>query len=143
MYKISYSPNLKGEVHISGSKNAALPIVAANYMLNNQVKLLNKPNIKDIAAMENLADEALKTSKDFFDLTSDKATKFRASILLIPLGLLKYGKVKFIGTGGCAIGKRPLDMFDDVLIKAGVKITHDEFKTFEVVGKPKKNIMMQ
>ena len=143
MYKISYSPNLKGEVLISGSKNAALPIVAANYILDNKITLHNKPNIKDIIAMEELATEALANSKDFFDLTSDKATKIRASILLIPLGLIKYGKVKFIGTGGCAIGKRPLDMFDDALVKAGITITNDEFKTFEVTGKPKRNIMMQ
>jgi UDP-N-acetylglucosamine 1-carboxyvinyltransferase len=96
MYKISYSPNLKGEVQISGSKNAALPIVAANYILDNKVKLLNKPNIKDVAVIEELAVEALANSKNFFDLTSEKATKIRSSILLIPLGLIKYGKVKFI-----------------------------------------------
>lgn len=143
MYKISYSPNLKGEVHISWSKNAALPIVAANYILDNQVKLINKPNIKDVAVIEELANEALANSKDFFDLTSEKATKIRSSILLIPLGLIKYGKVKFIGSGGCAIGKRPLDMFDDALVKAGITITNDEFKTFEVTGQPKKNIMLQ
>jgi UDP-N-acetylglucosamine enolpyruvyl transferase len=92
--------------------------VAANYLLDNKIKLINKPNIKDIVAMEDLADEALKVSKDFFDLTSDKATKFRASILLIPLGLVKYGKVHFVGSGGCNIGKRPLDIFDDALVKA-------------------------
>ena len=143
MYKISYSPNLKGEVQISGSKNAALPIVAANYILDNKIKLINKPNIKDVAVIEELANEALANSKDFFDLTSEKATKIRSSILLIPLGLIKYGKVKFIGSGGCAIGKRPLDMFDDALVKAGITITNDEFKTFEVTGKPKKNIMLQ
>jgi len=143
MYKISYSPNLKGEVQISWSKNAALPIVAANYILDNKITLHNKPNIKDVNAMENLANQALQASTDFFDLTSDAATKFRASILLIPVWLIKYGKVKFVGSGGCSIGKRPLDIFDDALEKAWVKITNDEFKTFEVVGKPKKNIMLQ
>lgn len=142
MFKISYSPNLKWEVIISWSKNAALPIVAANYCLDNKVKLLNKPNISDIWAMEKLADESLKISKDFFDLTSDAATKFRASILLIPFGLLKYGKVKFVGSGGCKIGKRPLDTFDAALTKAGIKITQGEFKVYEVVGVPKKNIML-
>jgi len=34
-------------------------------------------------------------------------------------------------------------MFDDALVKAGITITNDEFKTFEVTGKPKKNIMLQ
>ncbi len=143
MFQIEYSPNLSGEVHISWSKNAALPIVAANLCIDNAVTLLNKPNIKDLAAMESLAADAIKKSTSYFDLTDDLARKFRASILLIPFGLIKYGKVKFVGSGGCNIGKRPLDMFDDALLKAGVKITQWEYKTFEVVGKPKKNIMLQ
>jgi len=143
MFKISYSPNLAWEVTISGSKNAALPIVAANYCLENKVTLHNKPMIKDVLAMEDLADSALASSRDRFDLTSEAATKFRASILLIPLGLLKFGKVKFVGSGGCKIGKRPLDTFDNALMKAGVKVTQGEYKTYEVVDKPKKNIMMQ
>lgn len=143
MFQIQYSPNLKGEVIISWSKNAALPIVAANYCIDNKVKLLNKPNIKDVASMEQLVDEAIKISKDYFDLTDDLAKKFRASILLIPFGLIKYGKVKFVWSGGCNIGKRPLDMFDDALAKAWITIKEGEFKEFEVTGKPKKNIMMQ
>lgn len=93
--------------------------------------------------MEKLAEDALEKSHDFFDLTSDLATKFRASILLIPLGLHRYGKVKFVGTWWCKIGKRPLDAFDDALIKAGITITNDEFKTYQVTSKPKRNIMLQ
>ena len=143
MFQIEYSPNLRWEVVIWWSKNAALPIVAANYIFDNKVKLENKPDIKDIHAMEELANEAIQISKDFFDLTSDKATKLRASTLLIPFWLLKYGKVKFVGCGWCKIWKRPLDTFDDALMKAGVKITQWEFKTFEVVDKPKKNIVLQ
>ncbi|MEI7919563.1 MAG: hypothetical protein WCH65_05180 [bacterium] len=100
-----------------------MPIVAANLCIDNAVTLLNKPNIKDLAAMESLAADAIKKSTSYFDLTDDLARKFRASILLIPFGLIKYGKVKFVGSGGCNIGKRPLDMFDDALLKAGVKIT--------------------
>lgn len=143
MFQIAYSPNLKGEVQISGSKNAALPILAANYCIENKVKLLNVPNIKDIDSMRQLADNALRISKDYFDLSQDLAKKFRASILLIPLGLLKYGKVKFVGSGWCNIGKRPLDIFDNALVKAGITLTQNEFKMYEVTGKPKKNIMLQ
>jgi len=143
MFQISYSPNLKWEVSISWSKNAALPIVVANYLIWNKIKLLNKPWISDIANMERLAEDALEKSQDFFDLTSELATKFRASILLIPLWLHRYGKVKFVGTWWCKIWKRPLDAFDDALIKAWISITNDEFKTYQVTGKPKKNIMLQ
>lgn len=46
--------------------------------------------------METLAQNAMVKSKDYFDLTDDLAKKFRASILLIPFGLVKYGKVKFV-----------------------------------------------
>jgi len=60
------------------------------------VKLLNKPNIKDVLSMETLADEAIRKSTDYLDLTQDLAKKFRASILLILFGLIKYGKVKFV-----------------------------------------------
>ena len=143
MFQIQYSPNLQWEVHISWSKNAALPIVAANYCIDNAVTLLNKPNIKDVGSMETLVEAALAKSKEYFDLTDDLAKKFRASILLIPFGLIKYGKVKFVWSGGCNIGKRPLDMFDDALVKAGITVTQWEWKTYEVTGLPKKNIMLQ
>ena len=143
MFQIEYSPSLKWEILISWSKNAALPIVAANYCVGNAVKLLNKPNIKDVVSMETLADAALAKSTEYFDLTDDLAKKFRASILLIPFGLIKFGKVKFVWSGGCNIGKRPLDMFDDALVKAGIKVTEWTYKTFEVVWLPKKNIMLQ
>lgn len=143
MFQIEYSPKLKWEIIISGSKNAALPIVAANYCIDNVVTLLNKPNIKDVLSMETLAQAAIAKSTDYFDLTDDLAKKFRASILLIPFGLIKYGKVKFVWSGWCNIGKRPLDMFDDALEKAWIKVLEWEYKTFEVVGLPKKNIMLQ
>lgn len=87
--------------------------------------------------METLAKSAIEKSKEYFDLTDDLAKKFRASILLIPFGLIKYGKVKFVGSGGCNIGKRPLDIFDDALVKAGISVTEGEYKTYEVVGVPK------
>lgn len=143
MFQIEYSSKLRWEIVISGSKNAALPIVAANLCIDTPVKLLNKPNIKDVLSMETLAKTAIAKSTEYFDLTDDLAKKFRASILLIPFGLIKYGKVKFVWSGGCNIGKRPLDMFDDALVKAGVKVTEWEYKMFEVVGVPKKNIMLQ
>ena len=143
MFKISYSPNLKGEVTISWSKNAALPIISANYLIDKKIQLKNKPDISDVNNIEKLAETALATSKWFFDLTSELATKFRASILLIPVGLKKFWEVRFVWSWGCKIGKRPLDTFDDALTKAWVEITHWEFKTFKVVGKPKRNIMLQ
>lgn len=144
MFQIEYSPNLKWEVIISWSKNAALPIMAANLCIDNKVRLLNTPNIKDVTSMEQLAASAFSKSTDYFDLTDPLARKFRASILLIPVGLITHGKVKFVGSWWCNIGKRPLDTFDDALMKAGITITMQwEYKVYEVVGEPKSNIMLQ
>ncbi len=143
MFKISYSPNLKGEVIISWSKNAALPIISANYLIDKKIQLTNKPLISDVENIEKLAEYALSNSTSYFDLTSELATKFRASILLIPVGLKKFWEARFVWSGGCKIGKRPLDTFDDALIKAWVQITNWEYKTFKVVDKPKRNIMLQ
>ncbi len=143
MFQVKYSSWLRWEVTIWASKNASLPIIAANYLLDNKVKLTNKPWIVDVQVLEEVFEEAKSKSKDFFDLTMEKATKIRTSILLIPYGLCRYKKVKFIWSGGCNIWKRPLDTFDDWLVQAGIKITNDDFKTYEVVTKPKKNIMMK
>jgi len=143
MFQVKYSSWLRWEVTIWASKNASLPIISANYLLDNKVKLTNKPWIVDVQVLEEVFEEAKSKSKDFFDLTMEKATKIRTSILLIPYGLCRYKKVKFIWSGGCNIWKRPLDTFDDWLVQAGIKITNDDFKTYEVVTKPKKNIMMK
>lgn len=143
MFKINYSQWLKGQINISWSKNAALPIVSANYICDNQVKLLNVPDIKDIKSMQEIAQHALEVSKDYFDLTDEKVQKIRASILLIPFGLRKYWKVIFCGSGGCKIWKRPLDTFDDALVQAWVKVTQDWLKTYEIVWKPNKQIILE
>lgn len=143
MFKISYSKNLKWEVLISWSKNAALPIVAANFLSDNSVKLNNVPDIKDVNLLFKIWKESIEKSKDFFDLTSDEAVKIRASILLIPVWLVKFGKVSFCGSGWCKIGKRPLDAFDDALYQAWVDMIQDKYKSYVVKRKPQKRIVLQ
>ncbi len=145
MLVVSYSPNLKGEVEISASKNAALPIVSANYILDEQINLVNKPNIADINLLDKIFHQAKEVSNNYFDLTMPETAKLRGCILLIPYGLLNYGEVRLGGSWGCNLGKRPLDMFDDGFKQAGVDVVIDPetgMKTYTVVGKPKKNIMM-
>jgi UDP-N-acetylglucosamine enolpyruvyl transferase len=58
--------------------------VAANFLLDEPVNLTNKPDILDLQVLEEIFEEAKEKSKDFFDLTMEKATKIRTSILLIP-----------------------------------------------------------
>lgn len=48
MFIISQSKKLKGTITVAGSKNGALPIIAANYLTKNSVKLTNIPDILDV-----------------------------------------------------------------------------------------------
>lgn len=143
MFKIKYSPNLRWEISISWSKNASLPIVSANYCADNKVHLNNVPNIVDLKVLVEIAEESIKKSTTFFDLLSDKATKIRSSILLIPLWLIKYWEVRFLWSWWCKIWKRPLDSFDNALLQAWIEVTEWEHKIYKVIWKPKKNIMLQ
>ncbi len=98
MLVVSYSPNLKGEVEISASKNAALPIVSANYILDEQIDLVNKPNIADINLLDKIFHQAKEVSSNYFDLTMKETAKLRGCILLIPYGLINYGEVRLGGS---------------------------------------------
>ena len=58
---------LKGQINISGSKNASLPILAATLLSKNQITLKNLPKVKDIETMMNLLDSLgsnIKKAKD-------------------------------------------------------------------------------
>lgn len=144
MFKIEYSPNLSWEISVPGSKNAALPIIAANECIGNKISLRNIPDIVDVHNMQKLTEIAMASSEERYDLTCELATKFRASILLISVWLLKFGKVKFIWeTWWCKIWKRPLTTFDDAFKQAGIEIKHNKYKSYKIVWKPKHNIMLR
>ncbi len=125
---------LKGQVDISGSKNASLPILAATLLSEGKIILNNLPNVKDIETMINL----LKSlgSKIKFDKkkliidNKEQKKKFasyklvktmRAGILVLGPLLAKFGKAKVSLPGGCAIGTRPVDIHLSALSQLGVK----------------------
>lgn len=142
MYKIQYCDNLKGQIKISWAKNAALPILAANYIVDQKVELENVPEISDIALMKEIYEKSKISSTKYFDLTSDLCEKMRSSILLIAPGLLKSWEVKFVAPGGCKIGKRSLDAFDNAFISCGVDVEYEDFKTYKITKKPLKKIIL-
>ena len=63
MFVTKHSTNLKGTVTISGSKNGALPIIAANYLTDNTVTLNNVPEILDVQRLKEVAERAVKASQ--------------------------------------------------------------------------------
>jgi len=139
MFKVSYSNNLRWEITLSASKNAALPILAANFLVDKQIWLLNLPNIIDVNILNQIWDEYLSKWTLIWPLVE----RIRSSILLIPVWLYKYGKIGFSNCGGCSLGKRPLDTFDNAFQQAWVNvIVKENKKIFKVKNKPNKKIIL-
>ena len=125
---------LKGQINISGSKNASLPILAATLLSKKKVSLNNLPKVKDIETMINLLKSLgskvnlnkkrliIDNSKQNKNFASYNLVKtMRAGILVLGPLLAKFGNAKVSLPGGCAIGTRPVDIHLKALSKLGVK----------------------
>ncbi len=114
---------LKGDVFISGSKNASLPIMAASILTAEKVVLHNVPDLMDISTMKELL-EILGKKVQFqagmveieeiddapFEAPYDIVRKMRASVAVMGPLLARKGKAKIPPPGGCVIGPRPIDL---------------------------------
>ena len=128
---------LKGEISCSGAKNAALPMIAATILSDEDVILKNLPYLQDITTMFELlgsmgADILLNENMDFTIATNNLKEKearyelvktMRASILVLGPLVAKYGEAKIALPGGCAIGSRPVNYHLDALEQLGANIT--------------------
>ncbi|MBN2197664.1 UDP-N-acetylglucosamine 1-carboxyvinyltransferase [Candidatus Wolfebacteria bacterium] len=129
---------LKGEINVSGSKNAALKIFPAALLTGDTIEISNVPEIEDVFRAQEmlsfLGHEVKKIKSGSFEIKSGKSkcfdlpanlvNKFRASIMFVGPMLASYGKVKFSHPGGCVIGAgtRPIDLFLSGFKKMGVKV---------------------
>ena len=132
--------SLSGEVHISGSKNAALSIIAASIMTEERVFLENIPHLEDITTMIRLiagmgvsitlADDnklILDSSKiGNFLAPYDLVKTMRASILVLGPLIARFGEASVSLPGGCAIGARPVNLHLDGLKAMGADIEINE-----------------
>ena len=125
---------LKGQIKISGSKNASLPILAATLLSDKKISLTGLPKVKDIETMILLLKSlgsSIKFNKKTLSINNNKQIKnfaayslvktMRAGILVLGPLLSKFGKAKVSLPGGCAIGTRPVDIHLKALSKLGVK----------------------
>ena len=125
---------LKGQIKISGSKNAALPILAATLLSDKKTNIKNLPQVHDIKTMLSLLESLgskIKSNKDQIVINNLKQKKkfasyslvktMRAGILVLGPLLAKFGYAKVSLPGGCAIGTRPIDIHLKALSKLGVK----------------------
>jgi len=139
---------LKGSVRVSGSKNAALPIISAAILGSGKTIIHNIPNVRDIRTLVKILEyiganvkfnnntiEIDPSGINRFTAPYDFVSTMRGSICLLGPLLAKYREAKFSMPGGCVIGTRPIDLHIKGLKKLGVDITVEEGY---IVGKAKK-----
>ena len=127
---------LSGKINCSGAKNAALPMIAATILSDEDITLKNLPYLQDITTMFELlgsmgANITLDESMNFIISSSgihDTEARYelvktmRASILVLGPLVAKFGKAKIALPGGCAIGSRPVNFHLDALEQLGASI---------------------
>jgi UDP-N-acetylglucosamine 1-carboxyvinyltransferase len=127
---------LRGEVTISGAKNAALPIITASLLAPGVHQITNVPELRDVATMSRLIGHMggltgyregimtldtgrLRTPEAPYEMVKT----MRASVLVLGPLVARFGRARVSLPGGCAIGGRPIDQHIKGLEKMGAKIT--------------------
>jgi UDP-N-acetylglucosamine 1-carboxyvinyltransferase len=141
---------LRGQIQISGAKNAALPLMAAALLTDQPLRLANMPDLMDITTMASLLSQlgvtilvsdpaagAPSTTRAMTlqagritDTTApyDLVRKMRASVLVLGPLVARCGEAKVSLPGGCAIGTRPVDLHLKGLSQLGAEIElHDGY----------------
>jgi UDP-N-acetylglucosamine 1-carboxyvinyltransferase len=138
MEKLAITGNgpLEGEVRISGAKNAALPILAACLLADDQVMVGNIPHLHDVTTMisllgqmgvsvtvhENMQVEVDARTIREFAAPYNLVKTMRASILVLGPLLGRHGQADVSLPGGCAIGARPVDLHVAGLREMGAEV---------------------
>lgn len=134
--------HLKGTIHISGAKNAALPVLAATLLAPGEFEITNLPNLRDIHTFLKLLTELGVNTVDCKQHTEtnqnislnttvisnheaayDLVRTMRASVLILGPLLARTGTARISLPGGCAIGARPIDFHLKGLEQMGARLT--------------------
>src|SRR6058998_2769259 len=127
---------LRGEVRVSGAKNAALPILASTILGGGECVITNVPRVVDVVTMSKLLDllgasvrtegsqvavsvERLRSTEAPYELVKT----MRASVLVLGPLLARHGEAFVALPGGCAIGARPINLHLTALERMGAEIT--------------------
>lgn len=150
-YIINGGRKLEGEVDISGSKNASLPIIAATLLNKGVTKLYNVPNIHDVQIMlkilKILGCKIKKNSGKIIidsrkinnkEIPEELMNQMRSSVILAGALISRNKEAIFSYPGGCDIGARPIDLHLEGFKKIGINIEEDSgyirCKCDEIVG---------
>ncbi len=126
---------LRGEVRISGAKNAALPIMCAGLLTSDELHLDNMPDLHDVATMRKLlvqmgvaaaveqgAVTLCGAKVDKLEAPYDMVKTMRAAVLVLGPLVARFGEARVSLPGGCAIGSRPVDLHIKGLQAMGAEI---------------------
>ena len=129
---------LSGSVKIQGSKNAALPMMAAALLHDGEVILHNCPRIADVFSMERILkslgaetgweDHTLRIScRNVQDtlIDGETARSMRSSVILMGSMLGRTGRICIASPGGCTIGRRPVDLHLKAFEAMGARVNQE------------------
>ncbi len=133
-FVINGGKRLKGEIEVMGSKNSALPILAATILTKEPCVIGNLPLVEDIMKMINIlekigaktewiGEKKIKVQCENINpekIPNEILSQFRGSVLLWGALLARFDKFKTVAPGGCIIGARPLDTHFDAFLQMGV-----------------------
>lgn len=132
---VNHSMNLRGEIRVSGAKNAALPIVCASLLTAEDLILNNVPELRDIYTLEKLlggmgvqiefTNNTMKfNASNVTNLVApyDLVKTMRASVLVLGPLVARFGYAEVSLPGGCAIGARPVDQHIKGLEAMGAEV---------------------
>ncbi|BBE50038.1 UDP-N-acetylglucosamine 1-carboxyvinyltransferase [Ferriphaselus amnicola] len=127
---------LRGEVRISGAKNAALPILCAGLLTADDLHLTNLPDLHDVITMRRLLEQMgivatlgeseitlNGTHVNKLEAPYDMVKTMRAAILVLGPLVARFGEAKVSLPGGCAIGSRPVNLHIKGLEAMGAEIS--------------------
>ena len=138
VFRIEGGVPLRGNVSISGSKNAALKLFAAATLTGERCRFTNVPEIEDVRVMaDTLRDlgvvvdhpgpnvyEIASGDVEWLFVPLEAAAKMRASFILLGPLLARFGRVIISNPGGDRIGRRPVDLHVDAMRSLGAQIDY-------------------
>lgn len=137
-YIIEGGKKLQGEVKISGSKNASLPIIAASILNGKRTTLYNVPNIEDtkttleilkvLGCKVKIANNKIQIDSSGIkthEIPDKLMRELRSSVILAGALVARFKNATFSYPGGCDIGARPIDLHLDGFRKLGIQIEED------------------
>ncbi|MBQ9248041.1 MAG: UDP-N-acetylglucosamine 1-carboxyvinyltransferase, partial [Ruminococcus sp.] len=129
---------LSGEVRLQGSKNSALPILAATLLCGGECVLYNCPRLSDVEASLTILRYIGCTARregdtvivdtgsvSRFDIPAELMHRMRSSIIFLGAMIARFDRARMSFPGGCELGPRPIDLHLSALRDMGIEISEE------------------